>query len=367
MKPKVAVVGGGIVGLACAYQAALLGAEVEVFEQNPRAVGASIRNFGMIWPVGQGKATRAIADRSREIWGELSDKFGFWSNPCGSLHLAHAEDEVTVLEEFCALQPETSVLSKSEVLEKYGWVNQKGLVGGLFSPTELCVYSPEAVAAVAAGLAGHFGVRFHFEAAVTHFEDSSLWASGEKHTFDHAFVCTGHENRALFPEAFDPEKLIKCRLQMLRSQPVPPMGVMACGGLTLAHYAGFEACLSLPVLKERFAKDYPLQNVNGIHVLISQHADGRLTLGDSHHYSNDVTPFNSEDVDDLILDFLNTLIDFPLEIDERWQGVYLKRKDEPYLVKKVREKVTLVNGLGGAGMTLSFGLAEQVVKEALSY
>ena len=365
MKPKVAVVGGGIVGLACAYQAALLGAEVQVFEQNPRAVGASIRNFGMIWPVGQGDATRTIADRSREIWGDLSAKFGFWSDPCGSLHLAHAEDEMQVLEEFQALRPEAKILTREEVIDSYGWVKQRGLVGGLFSPTELCVYSPEAVASVAAGLAGHFGVRFHFEAAVTHFEESSLWASGQKHEFDHAFVCTGHENRALFPEAFDPEKLIKCRLQMFRSKPVAPMGVMACGGLTLAHYAGFDSCPTLPALKERFAKDYPLQNANGIHILISQHVDGRLTLGDSHHYSNDVTPFNSEEVDDLILEYLNTLIDFPLEIDERWQGVYLKRKDEPYLVKEVKEKVTLVNGLGGAGMTLSFGLGEKVVREVL--
>lgn len=48
-----AVVGGGIIGLAHAYMAAKAGKRVAVIEKDVRANGASIRNFGFITVTGQ--------------------------------------------------------------------------------------------------------------------------------------------------------------------------------------------------------------------------------------------------------------------------------------------------------------------------
>ena len=85
--PKSAIViGAGIVGLATARALSQKGFAVKVFERNEKAVGASIRNFGMIWPIGQplGKL-RHRALRSAEIWKQSSTEANIWFGESGSL------------------------------------------------------------------------------------------------------------------------------------------------------------------------------------------------------------------------------------------------------------------------------------------
>ncbi len=143
-KTDVAVVGSGIVGLAVAYAAARQGKTVAVFERNSQAVGASIRNFGLIWPIGQPPGPllqRAL--RSREIWLELAEAAGFWINRSGSLHLAYHADEQAVLEEFYQTAVgsgyQVEWLSPQEVMQRSPAVRPEGLRGGLYSATELTV------------------------------------------------------------------------------------------------------------------------------------------------------------------------------------------------------------------------------------
>ncbi len=65
---------------------------VKVFERNGQAVGASIRNFGMVWPIGQPSGTlykRAMC--SRQIWKDIAIDAGFWYEQTGSLHVAYTK------------------------------------------------------------------------------------------------------------------------------------------------------------------------------------------------------------------------------------------------------------------------------------
>ena len=93
-RADMAVIGAGIAGLAHAYAAARRGHHVVLFERHQRAVGASIRNFGLVWPVGAPEALVDRALRGRDIWLDLAGKANFGCQPNGSLLLAYQPDEL---------------------------------------------------------------------------------------------------------------------------------------------------------------------------------------------------------------------------------------------------------------------------------
>ena len=102
----------------------------------------------------------------------------------------------------------------------------------------------------------------------------------------------------------------------------------------------------------------------GIHVLVSQTAAGELTIGDSHEYGTAIDPFDRTEIDDLILTYARGFLAAPVtEIAEHWHGVYAKHPDQPYLSLAPAPNARVVTAIGGSGMTLSFGLAEQTAKE----
>ena len=49
------------------------------------------------------------------------------------------------------------------------------------------------------------------------------------------------------------------------------------------------------------------------------------------------------------------------EIAERWHGIYPLVKGKREIILNPEPGVTIVNGLAGSGMTLSFGLAEEIL------
>jgi len=366
-----AVVGAGILGLAHAYQLARRGRKVLVLERGLRAQGASIRNFGMLWPIGQPAGElHDLAMRSRACWCEVLRAAGLWHDPVGSLHLARADDEAQVLQEFVARDPAAEgceLWSPAQVRARAPWVRADGLRTALWSPQEICVDPRQVIAELPGWLHREFGVEFVLGTTASSYEfpfvrtTAGLWSAGR------LWVCTGDDFHGLFPEAFAASGLVRCKLQMLRSQPYAErLGPLLAGGLTLRHYASFRACPSWPALNARLERMYPDEVRYGIHVMASQNGRGELILGDSHEYGQDVEIFDKSEIDDLILAYLRTFLEVPgLRIAQRWHGSYAKHPDRSYVVVEPAERVVVVTGLGGAGMTLSFGLADQLVRNML--
>lgn len=368
----VAIVGAGVLGLAHAYFAARAGKSVTVFERSPRATGASVRNFGMVWPVGQPPGTlHQLALRSRQHWVEILEAAHLPYEPTGSLHIVYENDEKEVAQEFAALAPGQGFrcewLEPAAVLERSHAVQPEGLRGGLWSPTELTVDPRLAIREIPAYLHEQFGVEFHHETAVQAVDPPHVEAGGESWLAEHVLVCTGDDFETLFPEQFRASGITRCKLQMMRTRPQPDrwaLGPSLAAGLTLRFYPSFRICQSLEAYRERVAREMPEYERWAIHCLVAQTADGSITLGDSHEYGLAVDIFDKATIDDLILRYMRRFLKLPdWTLAERWHGVYAKHPEKPYVSFSPAPNVTVITAPGGSGMTLSFGLAELTVRE----
>jgi FAD dependent oxidoreductase TIGR03364 len=173
--------------------------------------------------------------------------------------------------------------------------------------------------------------------------------------------------RTLYPNVLQESGLRLCKLQMLKTAAqhefVPGQPHIA-SGLTLRHYTSFAGCASLPALRQRIVEQTPELDWFGIHVMASQSPNGEVILGDSHEYGEDITPFDKSEIDELMLRELRKVIQLDdWTISERWHGVYAKHPAKAAFAIQVTDNVHVFTGTGGAGMTMSFGLAEQAWQE----
>ncbi len=372
---KAIVVGAGIVGLASARALAQKGYKVVVVERDHQARSASIRNFGMVWPIGQPSGPLLeIALRSREIWLEVGKATDIFMDEVGSLHLAYHQDEVQVLKEFYQLNEEEKLgyqldwVSPENLQEYSKSAIAKGFLGGIYSHTEVIVDPRQVIAELPNYLSTEYGVEFMFDTTALTVNDKGVETSAGFIAADEVVICSGADFENLYPEVYQDAEITKCKLQMMRTKPQLDnwrLGPAIAGGLTLTHYKAFADCPTLPELKKRIDEEFPDFEKWGVHVMTSQNGVGELVIGDTHEYGNSPSPFDKQFLNHMILDYLKGMCTAPnFEISETWHGVYAKMtNDSTYFVKKVADNCTILNGLGGAGMTMSFGVAEDVVEK----
>lgn len=368
-KPSAIVVGAGIVGLATARALAVRGYSVRVLDRTLFATGASIRNFGMIWPIGQPAGEQyETALLSRSIWKEICSAAAIWFEQKGSLHLAYDPLEWNVLGE---LQHEYRhrgyrLLDCAAVEALSPAVNRRGLAGGLYSDQEMVVDPRKALHAIPQWLKEKYGVEFAWGKAVTDISYPAVYCGSEEFEADEIFVCSGSDFETLYPALYAEMPLIKCKLQMMRMAAQPGdwrTGPSLCAGLSLLHYTSFRVAGSLHLLQQKMELEMAEYLKWGIHVMVSQNGAGELTIGDSHEYGPVPAPFDSTHINELILSYLDRFTCIhEKRITQTWNGVYAKHTGgQSHLVQNPEQGVTIINGLGGAGMTLSFGLCERIV------
>jgi FAD dependent oxidoreductase TIGR03364 len=368
---RVVIVGAGIIGQAHALTALEAGWSVTLLERDGRPLGASVRNFGTLWPIGcTFGPEREQALFGVQRWTQLAAEASFWLKRTGSLSLAYREEAWAVLQEFkasSAAREGFELLEPREIAHRFPAANPHNLRGALYSAAETVVHPPSAIAALARmvqarGAAAHFGapvIKVHGDAVET--------SDGRRFQFDQLVIAAGDEMRMFFPEELAAAGLARCRLQMMRTVPQPDgfdLNAILVSDLTLCHYPAFRVCPSTARLLGRLEAELPRHRQWGVHVIAAQHMDGSVVLGDSHEYAADFDPENRSDVDGLILEALQHFVLVPdLRIAARWQGVYLKSTaGQTQVVLQPRRGVTMVTAMGGLGMTLSWGLARKTVE-----
>lgn len=372
------VVGSGIVGLAHALAGVERGWRVALVERERRPLGASVRNFGMIWPIGQLEGTamrRAL--RSRERWLELSERAGFWLSPCGSLLLAHEDDEAHVLQEFAERPSEghdVTWWSGEKVLQHSSAVNAEGLRGALRSRNECAVDPREAVTKILRWLECERSVVVHTGALARSVEESSGaslrvdLSTGERLDAGRVAVCSGADFETLFPEVYRAAGIKRCKLQMMRTEPQPDgfrLNAHLTTGLSLIHYPTFRRCASFDALERRVLETHATFLQHGIHVMASQNHLGEVLLGDSHEDGFSFEPGERADIERWILDMARRCFRLPSwNVVQRWHGIYARpARHELDLIVSPVPGVVVAGSLGGAGMTTSFAFAEDVFEQ----
>ena len=360
---RVAIVGAGIVGLAHAWAASRCGHQVTVYERDTHAVGASVRNFGLGLVLGQPAGELyELAQQSRSMWLEFLRAAGCWHKAQGSLTVARTRAELDVLEAFQAERGAaygTRLIGPAEVAAHHA----HGL-GGLYSTTEIALDARHAIAALAGWLAECHGVRFHYGVQVNAIDLPRIDTSSGVYRADRAIVCSGHDFQTLFPQHYAALDVRRCALQMLRvANPGIQLAPALMTGLSTLRYQAFTQCpaLAAPLaaLRDEVAQTQPWLIAHGIHLIIQQvGANGDLIVGDSHAYGETVSPFNRADIDASMLALAEGLLRRPLQVLERWQGVYASGS-RGYEIVQPAEGVQIVAITGGIGMSIAFGLAQK--------
>jgi FAD dependent oxidoreductase TIGR03364 len=372
MNKSAIVVGAGIVGLATARALAEKGYQVKVIEKSQFALGASVRNFGMLWPVGQPDGhlyNRSV--RTKAIWVDYLDAAKIPYNACCSLHLAYSKEEMNVVEDiaqfFQSKNRPVSMIDKDTVLANYNGINENGLLGALRSEDEIIIDPREGIKHLPAYLTQKYGVAFIWGTAITGVTSHAAFAGKTKYEADIVCVCSGQDFETLYPEQFKAQPIIKTKLQMMRFKHQDPnfnIGASVCGGLSLLHYKSFTASSALTKLRLKIEEEIPEYLKYGIHVMVSQNNQGELTVGDSHEYALDFEPFDKTEINEMILAYLKRFMHIEQwDMIQSWNGIYpIMTNGTAELFLNPEPGVYILNGIGGHGMTMSFGFAEEMIE-----
>ena len=147
----VAIVGGGIVGAACALEFACAGMKVVVIERDVIGSGATAAGMGHIVVMDDSEAQFALTRYSQQLWHELIPQLPpeVEYQKTGTIWVAADEEELREVErkhEFYRARGVATEILNPKMLAEAEPKLRSGLAGGLLVPGDAVLYPPTAAA-----------------------------------------------------------------------------------------------------------------------------------------------------------------------------------------------------------------------------
>jgi FAD dependent oxidoreductase TIGR03364 len=376
-KYNLIVIGGGALGTFHAYHALKRGLSVLLIEKDNTPSQATVRNFGQVVPSGQEGKWWEYGRSGLEIYKEIQAKTNISVRENGSMYIASNEGELQLINELHQIYKEkeyaSHLLDKEACLAKVDRLNENYCVGGLHFPQELTVEPRQMIQKVIDFLIHDYQLDFLHTTLIKHCDihdgnSEVIDSKGNKYISERVVLCSGSEFKTLFPDIFAGSGMKLCKLQMMRTVPMPDVNLEGAilTGLTVRRYEAFHAC---PSFEKVYAENpKPELQKYGIHILFKQGIDKSIIIGDSHEYA-DVSATESLDfgidtyLNDLILDEAKQILDLPTwQMESYWAGYYASHP-KGIFEHTIANKIFITTGIGGKGMTTSAGYAKAHIEE----
>jgi FAD dependent oxidoreductase TIGR03364 len=377
----VMVIGAGVMGTFHAYFAAKRGPRTLLIERNAVPADASTRNFGMVARtlVHPASEWAPVAAATAEVYREVQRRVDISVRQNGSIYIAGTEAEDTVLREFAAgpgaAAYPCTYLEREEALARFPVIQADYCRGVLLFPDDLTLDPRRMLRTLIPFVQETAGVDYLPNTTIVGIEPGGAGhiltdTEGARYTAATVFVCSGAQFGSLFPAHFRASGLRLCKLQMMRSRPMPEVALRhaVLSGLSILRYPAFNICPSYPALVAQPVEE-PLRRF-GIHLLFKQAIDGTITIGDSHEYpewheAGPLLETTNPAINDAILTYARSMLRLPdWRMDAYWNGYYLTHPTRDIYSEAIDTGLHVVCA-GGKGMTLSPGFARRHVEQVL--
>ncbi len=373
------IVGGGALGTFHAYHALARGLKVALLERNQRPLSATVRNFGQIVPSGMDATWQQYGRKSLEIYKTLQSKAEMSVRAHGSIYFASDAAEMQLIEELSVINQSqdyaSQLLTQKECYARYPSLHPQYCKGGLFFPDEVSVNPRILIHRVRQYLLEdpHF---FYFPNTLVREIDSvgsqciATDLRGQSYTAEQIFVCSGSEFEWLYPHLFMTSDIELVKLQMLRLKPQQHVRIPGniLTGLSIRRYESFSECPSYAEIRAGEDGDAYWKKW-GVHILFKQEDDGSIILGDSHEYADiqekdNIDFYLRDEVTQYFIEEGAKIMNLEhWKIDDQWLGVYAQCKTKDIYQHTVDDKVHIVTGIGGKGMTGSPGFSHANIEK----